>query len=292
MAEKRHSTIIIVPHAHGKVFKLQLSPVLLKSLMGLGITIGILAIVSLVASGTFLRQRAMYHALQSENKQLKKNNQRLEETVTQVQARLSQFDQRTKALAIAAGVANLFSDSSPVSTGVVGSGGPLTKLGAEPSSLLQRQDRLDQELAKVEQRLSDQAMLLAHTPVLTPVAGVITDGYGPRMDPITHKPAFHEGLDISVAYGTVVTAPADGVVVYADRDAGYGRLLKINHGYGYTTMYGHLDRFLVKEGEHVTRGEAIGKVGMSGRTTGPHLHYEVWKDGERQNPLYYILDAF
>ncbi len=86
--------------------------------------------------------------------------------------------------------------------------------------------------------------------------------------------------------------PADGVVTFADRDSGYGRLLKINHGYGYSTMYGHLDRFLVKEGTRVTRGQAIGKVGMSGRTTGPHLHYEVWKDGEKQNPLYYILDAY
>jgi murein DD-endopeptidase MepM/ murein hydrolase activator NlpD len=292
VAEKRHSTIIIVPHAHGKVFKFQFSPVLLKSLMVLGVTVGVLAIVSLVASGSFLRQRAMYRALQSENKQLKKNNQRLEETVGQVQARLTQFEQRTKALAIAAGVANLFSDTSNPGLGAVGSGGPMNKLAAEPGALLQRQDQLDKQLAKVEQRLSDQAMMLAHTPVVAPVVGVITDGFGPRMDPVTHKPAFHDGLDISVAYGTVVTAPADGVVVYADRDAGYGRLLKINHGYGYTTMYGHLDRFLVKEGDHVTRGEPIGKVGMSGRTTGPHLHYEVWKDGEKENPLYYILDAF
>jgi len=147
-------------------------------------------------------------------------------------------------------------------------------------------------LAKVEKRLSDQALVISHTPVVAPVVGVITDGFGPRIDPVTHQPAFHDGLDISVAFGTVVSAPADGVVTYADRDSGYGKLLKINHGYGYTTIYGHLDRFLVKEGSRVTRGQPIGKVGMSGRTTGPHLHYEVWKDGEKQNPLYYILDAY
>jgi murein DD-endopeptidase MepM/ murein hydrolase activator NlpD len=134
--------------------------------------------------------------------------------------------------------------------------------------------------------------MLAHTPVVAPVVGVITDGFGPRLDPVTGKPAFHEGLDISVAIGTVVTAPADGVVVFANRDSGYGRLIKINHGYGYTTLYGHLEKFLVKEGAKVTRGQPIGKVGMSGRTTGPHLHYEVWKDGEKQNPLHYILDAY
>ena len=292
MAEKRHSTIIIVPHAHGKVFKIQLSPVLLKTLAFLGITVAVLSVVSVVASGNFLRQRAVFRALQSENKQLKSNNQRLSQTLTQVQARLTQFEQRTKALAIAAGVANLFSDTSAAAPGAVGSGGPLNKLGAEPEALVRRQEQLDQQLAKVEKRLSEQALVISHTPVVAPVVGVITDGFGPRIDPVTHQPGFHDGLDISVAFGTVVTAPADGVVTYADRDSGYGRLLKINHGYGYSTMYGHLDRFLVKEGSRVTRGQPIGKVGMSGRTTGPHLHYEVWKDGEKQNPLYYILDAY
>ncbi|MGD1148894.1 MAG: M23 family metallopeptidase [Thermoanaerobaculaceae bacterium] len=294
MAEKRHSTIIIIPHAHGKVFKIQLSPVLLKTLAFLGIGVAVLSVVSVVASGNFLRQRALFRALEGENKQLKGNNQRLSQTLTQVQTRLTQFEQRTKALAIAAGVANLFSDSGSGSDtrGVVGSGGPLNKMAAEPEALVQRQEQLDQQLAKVEKRLSEQALVLSHTPVVAPVVGVITDGFGPRIDPVTHQPAFHDGLDISVAFGTVISAPADGVVTYADRDSGYGRLLKINHGYGYTTIYGHLDRFLVKEGARVTRGQPIGKVGMSGRTTGPHLHYEVWKDGEKQNPLYYILDAY
>jgi murein DD-endopeptidase MepM/ murein hydrolase activator NlpD len=292
VAEKRQSTIIIVPHAHGKVFKLQLSPALLRTLIVLGITVAVLSIISIAASGTFLHQRAVYRALQAENKQLKKNNQRLAETVSQVQARLTQFEQRTKTLAIAAGVADLFSGDADSGRAGVGSGGPLDRLSAAPETLVRRQEQLDQQLAKVERKLSEQALMLSHTPVVAPVIGVITDGFGPRLDPITRRPAFHDGLDISVAIGTVVTAPADGVVVFANREAGYGRMLKINHGYGYTTVYGHLERFLVKEGAKVTRGEPIGKVGMSGRTTGPHLHYEVWKDGEKQNPLHYILDAY
>ena len=97
--------------------------------------------------------------------------------------------------------------------------------------------------------------MLSHTPVLAPVVGVITDGFGPRLDPVTRQPAFHEGLDISCAIGTAVRAPADGVVVFAERESGYGKLLKINHGYGYSTTYGHLDRFLVKLGQKVTRGQ-------------------------------------
>jgi murein DD-endopeptidase MepM/ murein hydrolase activator NlpD len=292
VAEKRHSTIIIVPHAHGKVFKLQLSPALLKTLIFAGVTVAILSILSIAASGTFLHQRAVYRAVQTENKQLKKSNQRLAETVSQVQARLTQFEQRTKTLAIAAGVADLFSENVESTRAGVGSGGPLDRLSAAPETLVRRQEQLDQQLAKVERKLSDEALMLSHTPVVAPVVGVITDGFGPRLDPITRRPAFHEGLDISVAIGTLVTAPANGVVVFASRESGLGRMLKLNHGYGYTTVYGHLDRLLVKEGTKVSRGQPIGRVGMSGRTTGPHLHYEVWKDGEKQNPLHFILDAY
>jgi murein DD-endopeptidase MepM/ murein hydrolase activator NlpD len=292
VAEKRHSTVIIVPHAHGKVFKLQLSPAILKTLIFVGVAVAVLSIISIAASGTFLHQRALYRSLQAENKQLKKSNQRLAETVSQVQARLTQFEERTKTLAIAAGVPDLFAENVESTRAGVGSGGPLDRLSAAPETLVRRQEQLDQQLAKVERKLSDEALMLSHTPVIAPVVGVITDGFGPRLDPITRRPAFHEGLDISVAIGTIVEAPADGIVVFANRESGLGRMLKLSHGYGYTTVYGHLDRFLVKEGTKVSRGQAIGRVGMSGRTTGPHLHYEVWKDGEKQNPLHYILDAY
>jgi murein DD-endopeptidase MepM/ murein hydrolase activator NlpD len=292
MVEKRHSTIIIVPHAQGKVYKLRLSPRLLKLLAASGIALVVLSLASLAASGSFLRERAMYRALERDNGQLRKSNQRLAETVAQVKARLDQFEQRTKTLAIAAGVSDLLSASGEDTRGGAGSGGPLDQLAAEPEALVKRQESLDRQLAKVEQRLHDQAVMLAHTPTIAPVIGVITDGYGPRIDPITHRPAFHEGLDMSVAIGTPVRAPADGIVVFADRETGYGRVIKVDHGYGYSTTYAHLDRLLVKEGARVTRGQLLGKVGLSGRTTGPHLHYEVWKDGERQNPLHFILDAY
>jgi murein DD-endopeptidase MepM/ murein hydrolase activator NlpD len=290
--EKRHSTIIIVPHAEGRVYKLRLSPHALKAVAVCAAGLVVLAIVSLAASSSFLRQRSVYRTLERENAQLRKTNQRLEETVSQVQVRLDQFEQRTRTLAIAAGVANLMVAPPSEPGAGVGTGGPLTRLPAEPEALVRRQDVLDQQLAKVEQKLSEQTLMLAHTPSIAPVLGVITDGFGPRIDPITHRPAYHEGLDISVAIGTAVKAPADGVVTFADREAGYGRVVKINHGYGYSTLYAHLEKILVKQGERVTRNEAIGKVGLSGRTTGPHLHYEVWKDGERQNPLHYILDAY
>jgi murein DD-endopeptidase MepM/ murein hydrolase activator NlpD len=292
LAGKRHSTIIIVPHAHGKVYKLHLSPVVLKALVVVGIVTGILTIVSLAGSSSFLQQRAAYRSLQRENKQLKKTNQRLAETVSQVQSRLTQFEQRTKSLALAAGIPDLLVSQLDAPRNGPGSGGPSNRLDAEPETLVRRQEVLDQQLERVEQKLSEQAVALSHTPVLAPVVGVIMDGFGPRLHPITHQPDFHEGLDISAAIGTPITAPADGVVVFADRETGYGKVLKISHGYGFTTLYAHLDRFSVKPGQRLTRGQVIARVGLTGRTSGPHLHYEVWKDGERQNPLHYILDAY
>ncbi len=292
MVEKRHSTIIVVPHTHGRVYKLQISPRTLKIATVLGVAVLILSVISLAASGTFLRQRAAYRSLARENRELKRANERLAQTVAQVQERLGQFEQRTKALAIAAGVGELLTGPLDVERNAVGSGGPLERLHRGPEELVERQEVLDRHLAAVERRLSEQVLLLAHTPTIAPVVGVITDGFGPRIDPITGRPAYHEGLDISVAHGTPVVAPADGVVLVAGRESGLGKTLKLNHGFGYVTVFGHLDRLLVKEGERVSRGQVIGKVGMTGRATGPHLHYEVWRDGDKQNPLHYILDAY
>ncbi|MGC8917417.1 MAG: peptidoglycan DD-metalloendopeptidase family protein [Thermoanaerobaculum sp.] len=292
MALKRHSTIVIIPHAAGRVYKIHLSPWLLKSVVAMAVVAVVLSLVALFGSGNFVRQRALFRALEKENRELKRTNQRLQEALAEVHGRLEQFEQRTKQLAIAAGVADALVAPAPPPKSAVGTGGPLDRLTGGPEKLLEREEHLERQLGAVEQRLSEQQMLLSHTPTIAPVVGVITDGFGPRIDPITRQAAFHDGLDISAAFGTPVKAPADGLVVFAGREAGYGQMVKINHGYGFVTVFGHLDRILVKEGQRVKRGEPIGRVGMTGRTTGPHLHYEVWKDGEKQNPLHFILDAY
>ena len=292
MAVKERSTIIIVPHAQGRVYKLQFSPRTLRIAVVGAIVLVALSLVSLLASGSFLRQRVIYQSLKQENRLLRTNNQRLSETVAQVQTRLSQFEQRTRTLAIAAGIADLLSATGDAIRPGVGSGGPMDVLPPDVGSILEQQEFLDRQLAKVEQKLSEQSLVLAHTPTVAPVIGVITDGFGPRLDPITRRPSYHPGLDISAPIGTPVRSPAGGVVVFAGRESGYGKVIRVSHGYGYTTLYAHLDRFSVKAGDRVERGAVIGQVGMTGRTTGPHLHYEVWKDSEKQNPLHYILDAY
>jgi murein DD-endopeptidase MepM/ murein hydrolase activator NlpD len=126
------------------------------------------------------------------------------------------------------------------------------------------------------------------TPSLWPVIGHLTAGFGERLDPFSGEGAFHTGVDISSSYGTAVRATADGVVTGAEEHVGYGRLVVLDHGYGVTTFYGHLSAFNVTMGQHVNRGDVIGYVGVSGRTTGPHVHYEVRINGAPVNPMRYL----
>lgn len=128
------------------------------------------------------------------------------------------------------------------------------------------------------------------TPSIRPVTtGHISDGFGYRSDPFTHRRRFHYGLDISTSRGTPIYAAADGVVNYAKRNGGYGLMVSINHGYGYETLYGHMSKLEVKRGQRVNRGDEIGKVGNTGRSTGSHLHYEVQLRGKPVNPYSYYF---
>ncbi|MBA3912731.1 MAG: M23 family metallopeptidase [Acidobacteriales bacterium] len=125
-------------------------------------------------------------------------------------------------------------------------------------------------------------------PALWPVQGLITGSFGERTDPFNGEGAFHSGVDIACNYGQPVIAPADGTVTFADDMNGYGHLVTIDHGHGVSTRYGHLASYTVIAGEHVSRGETIGYVGLSGRSTGPHLHYEVRINDTPVNPHKYL----
>lgn len=125
-------------------------------------------------------------------------------------------------------------------------------------------------------------------PNLWPVEGHISGSFGERTDPFNGEGAFHSGVDISSSYGTPVLAPADGTVVFADFLGGYGRAIAIDHGRGISTRYGHLANFAVIAGQRVHRGDTIGYVGLSGRSTGPHLHYEVRINDTPVNPHKYL----
>ena len=137
--------------------------------------------------------------------------------------------------------------------------------------------------------------MLRHLPAIQPVANKdlkrMASGYGYRIHPIYQTRIFHEGMDFSCDIGTPVYATADGVVKKARRESGYGYVIVIDHGYGYETRYAHLKSFNVKQGQRVQRGQTIALSGNSGRSTGPHLHYEVLQRGRHVNPAnYYFMD--
>src|SRR5271154_995790 len=125
-------------------------------------------------------------------------------------------------------------------------------------------------------------------PNLWPVEGQVTGSFGERIDPFNGEGAFHSGVDISAIVGSPVIAPADGSVPFADFLGGYGRAIMIDHGHGITTRYGHLSSFAVTAGQYIHRGDILGYVGLSGRSTGPHLHYEVRINDAPVNPYKYL----
>jgi murein DD-endopeptidase MepM/ murein hydrolase activator NlpD len=138
--------------------------------------------------------------------------------------------------------------------------------------------------------LGDQKSFLASSPSVWPTRGVKTSGFGYRISPFTNKKVFHNGIDIAAREGTPVISPADGVVKLAKRESTYGNLVVVDHGYGLETKYGHLNSFLVEPGQKVRRGDKIGYVGNTGKSTGSHLHYEVKVSRVPVNPLKYILN--
>jgi murein DD-endopeptidase MepM/ murein hydrolase activator NlpD len=148
----------------------------------------------------------------------------------------------------------------------------------------------EESLSELEKLLQSKKEMLVHTPSIWPVHGWVTSGFGFRTNPFTGLTQMHEGLDISNCEGTPVVAPADGIVSATGKDFSYGNVIVISHGFGMTTRFNHLSKILVGAGQKVKRGDKIAEVGTTGKSTGPHLHYEVRVNGIPVNPVRYILN--
>jgi murein DD-endopeptidase MepM/ murein hydrolase activator NlpD len=174
-------------------------------------------------------------------------------------------------------------------------GGPLISL-EDLSQQLKREpggEKFSRQMLRLSDRLERLTFLnqaLARVPLIQPVYdGIpVSSGFGARLDPFTHRVAFHSGLDFPGPYNTPVHATAAGVITRAGRYSAYGRLVEIDNGFGFKTRYGHLNKILVKVGEKVKYRQEIGLMGSSGRSTGPHCHYEVWYDGKVLDPAKFI----
>ena len=160
-------------------------------------------------------------------------------------------------------------------------GAPDSPFGVLRGLLGAIENRLDNVRTGVERRHA----LASATPSIWPLTGWISSGFGSRRDPFTGGTDFHPGLDISGNTGQEIQAPADGMVIDAAYSGNYGNLVTLDHGFGITTRYAHLSRFAISPGQQVHRGQVIGYVGTTGRSTSSHLHYEVLVNGQLTNPL-------
>ncbi len=176
----------------------------------------------------------------------------------------------------------------------VGRGGPagraevLRSVAATLQNAEQDLKLYDNDLRALRASTLEFVRRRAHTPSIWPTEGWVSSGFGNRRHPVTGEPNFHEGIDIAGITGTPVRATADGVVVVARRWGSFGLTVVIDHEYGLRTLYGHLSRILVKPGQRVSKGQEIGRMGSTGLSTGPHLHYEVHLNGRPVNPLRYL----
>ncbi|MBP9706207.1 MAG: M23 family metallopeptidase [Oligoflexales bacterium] len=160
------------------------------------------------------------------------------------------------------------------------------------SSLQTEADQQAFQLQRLLSSLNQQKSFINSVPSVAPVSGWVASGFGWRISPFTGARTLHNGLDLAASPGTPVLSPADGVVLFSGAKEGYGNFIMIAHGYGIVSRYGHNAQNMVQAGQKILRGEQIATVGSTGRTTGPHLHYEVWHNSSAVDPKKFMLDSF
>ncbi len=298
---KDYLSVWIIPKedASPKVYSIERKK-LKKILIGAGIgaLIGFVMFVDYIGLNL---KRERLKRLEAENLKLKSTVAKLQKDAQELHFKLSLFKDYAKKLNTIAGL------EAPYALREVGGVGGGLDIGAITKPLPSNPDPQKvvvkmKELKKMAQDLDvnfeilykffkEQQDLLSSTPSIWPTRGYLTSGFGYRRDPFTGRRAFHKGIDISAPIGQKVYATAKGIVLKTGyQRRGLGRWVEIDHGFGFTTFYGHLSRILVRPGQRVKRGDVIGYVGSSGRSTGPHLHYEVHVYGKAVNPLLYILE--
>ena len=290
MSDKRF-TILVIPEGSHQVRRFGVRLSVLKR-------IAAAAVVLALGLAGLITDYVLTNLDQNELKRLQVENLSQREELHRLVVKLEDLRQEIVVLAQNdAKVRVMAKLSAPKSDSMVGVGGPATQedVNREFSDIQQRIDEVRRQIdlrresqEEIQGILNDQRSLLAAKPGGWPVKGWLTSSFGMRRDPFNGRRKMHEGLDIAARTGTSVTATADGIVSSVKTEPGYGKVVILDHGYGYRTIYGHNSRYYVKVGQRVRRGERIAAVGNTGRSTGSHVHYEIRLNGVPVNPRKYL----
>lgn len=246
--------------------------------------VGAIVLVSGAVYGFYgLTQQVTHMKIQVENERLRAENARQRKELNELNHRVEAVEDTSRKLAEKSGVVQNEINSP-------GTGGPAIPVDADHLAVIEaKMSRLEQDMRAYETVLRSRG----YTPTIWPVDGKLESGFGGRRNPFGGSSyEFHSGQDIDAGMGSPVIAGASGKVAFAGWQNGYGQLVVVDHGGGLTTRYGHLSQIDVILGQPVERAQLLGKVGSTGRSTGPHLHYEVRINDEPVNPLQYLLTSF
>jgi murein DD-endopeptidase MepM/ murein hydrolase activator NlpD len=294
---KKFYTVMIVPHAAAKFRRLKISK---NFLVASGCFFGMVFVAGLMFPHFLLKSsqlRASLGRLTRENEELKRANAKFDESLAELRDRLAQFETKATKFAMMVGVEDM--NGQQLAAG--GSSFDLKGLSPKASQALiegeintlkERSGALEDSFRTLDMAFQKQSLLLSSTPSIYPVRGLLGNGYGWRRDPFTGMRDFHQGLDLVAPLGSKIVAPADGIVTRVGPSGGFGHSIFVSHGYGIITRYGHLASSTVRVGQRVKRGDVIGTVGSTGRSTGPHLHYELLVHQRNVDPVKYILEEY
>lgn len=290
---RRYCMFVLAPDAHGRMRKLHLPLFVAHLLLAVALVGAITILAAFTSYSRVLWKATRYNALRKEKDTLRQQYHQLQAMVTDTNQKLSSLQSLATEVAMTYGVLRF--RQTPFRT-IEEVDGP--EVGPTPENFdnsLEQFRFLSSYATAITLRAQGLPMLpgqswddMMRTPSLWPVQGRLTGGFGERLDPFNGEGTFHSGVDISCTYGERVAAAADGVVVSAEYRPGYGRVVIVEHGFGISTWYAHLAGFRAYAGKPVRRGDVIGYVGSSGKTTGPHLHYEVRIHDTPVNPWTYL----
>jgi murein DD-endopeptidase MepM/ murein hydrolase activator NlpD len=283
---KQEYFVLVVAHSlRGRLRRVHIPHQAIYIILGLAL-LGCFSVFGFLASyGRMVLKVANYNALKREAEGLRSRYENLQKVVSETNKEMATLQLYAREINMAFGIKQSLEGPADI-----GAEGKLVPTFAES---VQDYDFLKSGRAlALPSRGSRRLLPFNERPSIWPVDGpLMRSAFGTRTDPFSGEGAFHTGVDISASMGATVRATAAGIVVNADFESGYGRLVVIDHGNGLRTYYAHLSRFSVRTGQEVRCGDQIGLVGMSGRTSGPHLHYEVRVGGSPRNPAPYLRTA-